>query len=117
MGQILHGTATTTHRIRKEIQASNSTLKDLALHYNINIKTVRKWKYRKSVEDLTCGKKKGQGSILEGIAERIIIETRLITMLPLDDLYIVLKPIISELSRSNLHRCLQRNSISRLSDL
>ncbi len=30
MGQILHGTATTTHRIRKEIQASDSTLKSLA---------------------------------------------------------------------------------------
>ncbi|MFK5973986.1 MAG: DDE-type integrase/transposase/recombinase [Flavobacteriaceae bacterium] len=38
-------------------------------------------------------------------------------MLPLDDLYIALKPIMPELPRSNLHRCLQRNGISRLSDL
>lgn len=117
MGQVLHGTATTTHRIRKEIQASNSTLKALSLQYNINIKTVRKWKGRSSVEDLKCGKSKGQGSALEGVAEQIIIETRLKTLLPLDDLYIVLKPIIPELSRSNLHRCLQRNNISRLLDL
>ncbi len=29
----------------------------------------------------------------------------------------VLKPVIAQLSRSNLHRCLQRNNISRLSDL
>jgi uncharacterized protein YjcR len=83
MGQVLHGTATTTHRIRKEIQASSSTLKTLSLQYNINIKTVRKWKSRSSVEDLKCGKRKGQGSVLEGVAEQIIIETRLKTLLPL----------------------------------
>lgn len=75
MGQVLHGTATTTHRIRKEIQVSNSTLKTLSLQYNINIKTVRKWKSRSSVEDLKCGKRKGQGSVLEGAAEQIIRNT------------------------------------------
>ena len=66
MGQILHATATTTHRTRKEIQESGSTLKNLALRYNINIniKTVKKWKYRSTVEDLKCGKKKGQGGVL-----------------------------------------------------
>ncbi|MFK5973985.1 MAG: hypothetical protein QM485_12010 [Flavobacteriaceae bacterium] len=62
MGQILHATA--THRTRKEIQESGWTLKNLALRYNINIKTVKKWKYRSTVEDLKCGKKKGQGGVL-----------------------------------------------------
>lgn len=117
MGQVLHGTASTTHRIRKEIQASNSSLKSLSHLYNINLKTVKKWRGRTFVEDLKCGKKKGQGSVLEGVSEQIIIETRLKTLLPLDDLFIVLKPLISELSRSNLHRCLQRNKLSRLVDL
>ncbi len=86
MGQILHGTATTTHRIRKEIQASDSTLKSLASKYNINVKTVKKWKTRNFIEDLKCGKKKGQDSVLCVVSEQIIIETRIKTVLPLDDL-------------------------------
>ncbi|GIV41221.1 MAG: IS481 family transposase [Vicingaceae bacterium] len=117
MGQILHGTATTTHRIRKEIQASMESIKKLAEKYNINVKTVRKWKNRDFVEDLKCGKKKGQGSVLEGIAEQIVVEVRRKTLLPLDDLLLVLKPVIPELTRSNLHRCLQRHKVSRIKDL
>lgn len=92
-------------------------MKSLSKTLNINVKTVKKWKERDFVEDLKCGKKKGQDSVLEGIAEQIIIETRLKSLLPLDDLFMLLKPIIPELSRSNLHRCLQRNNISRLADL
>ncbi|MGH8549985.1 MAG: hypothetical protein ACRERU_15550 [Methylococcales bacterium] len=38
-------------------------------------------------------------------------------MLPLDDPYDVLLPVIPVLTRSNLHRCLQRHGIRRLSDL
>jgi hypothetical protein len=34
--------------------------------------------------------------------------------LPLDDVYIALKDVIPHLTRSNLHRCLQRHGISRL---
>ena len=117
MGQILHGSATTTQRTRKKIQDSDKTLKSLAETLELNIKTVTKWKKRDFVEDLKCGKKKGQGSVLEGVSEEIIKEVRVKTMLPLDDLFVLLKPIIPELSRSNLHRCLQRNNISRLADL
>ncbi len=117
MGQILHGTATTTHRIRKEIQTSQASLKSLSEKYNINIKTVRKWKQRDFVEDLKCGSKKGYGTVLSSLEIKIICELRCKTLLPLDDLYIVLKPHIPKLSRSNLHRCLQRYRISRLKDL
>jgi len=117
MGQILHGTATTTHRIRKEIQASEEKLKDISRKYNINIKTASKWKKRDFVEDEKCGLKKGQNSILSSVDEQIIIETRCKSLLPLDDLYVILKPIIPVLSRSNLHRCLQRNGVSQLKDL
>ena len=73
MGQILHETATTTHRAGKETQESGPTSKNLALRYNINIKTVGELKYRSTVEDLKCGRKKGQGSVLKGIAERITV--------------------------------------------
>ena len=35
-------------------------------------------------------------------------------MLPLDDCLFALQPTIPHLTRSSLHRCLQRNGISRL---
>ena len=117
MGQILHGSATTTHAVRTKIQASKESVHHLGQHYGINVKTAHKWKSRDSVEDLTCGPAAGYGSVLSGIDEAVIIETRRKTLLPLDDLYDVLKPVINVLTRSNLHRCLQRNGISRLIDL
>ncbi len=64
MGQILHGTATTTHATRAKIQASEKSISALAQQYAINPKTARKWKNRDSVEDRKCGCKPGQGSVL-----------------------------------------------------
>ena len=117
MGQILHGTATTTHATRAKIQASGASIRDLAAQYDINPKTAGKWKKRDSVEDRKCGCKPGQGSVLTELDEEIIVETRYKTLLPLDDLLDLLLPAIPALTRSNLHRCLQRRGISRLKDL
>ena len=117
MGQILHGTATTTHVIRAKIQTSEKSIRELAKLHNINPKTARKWKNRDSVEDQKCGCKAGQGTVLTELDEAIIIETRRKTLLPLDDLFDLLHPKIPVLTRSNLHRCLQRHGISRLADL
>ena len=117
MGQILHGTATTTHAIREKIQNSKESISQLASRYNVNPKTVHKWKHRESVEDLKCGRCPGQGSVLSAVDEAVIVETRRKTLLPLDDLYDLLLPQIPALTRSNLHRCLQRHGISRLADL
>lgn len=117
MGQILHGTATTTHAIREKIQNSEESINQLASRYNINPKTVHKWKHRESVEDLKCGRCPGQGSVLSAVDEAVIVEARRKTLLTLDDLYDLLLPQIPALTRSNLHRCLQRHGISRLTDL
>ncbi len=117
MGQILHGKATTTHATRTKIQTSEASINTLAQQFNINPKTVQKWKSRDFVEDLKCGCKPGQGSVLTELDEAIIVETRCKTLLPLDDLLDLLAPAIPALTRSNLHRCLQRKGISRLADL
>lgn len=117
MGQVLHGKATTTHVTRAKIQNSKASIAELAIHYSINPKTVRKWKSRDSVEDQKCGSKPGQNSVLSDHEEALVIEARTKTLLPLDDLYDLLLPLIPCLTRSNLHRCLQRNGISRLKDL
>ena len=44
MGQVLHGSATTTEAIRRAIQDSEESLRALANRYGINQKTVSKWK-------------------------------------------------------------------------
>ena len=46
MGQVLHGSATTTEAIRRAIQHSQASLRELAKRYGINPKTVAKWKKR-----------------------------------------------------------------------
>ena len=51
MGQILHGSATTTHIVRAAIQRSKAPLKELAAQYGLNHKTVSKWRKRVFVND------------------------------------------------------------------
>ena len=46
MGQILHRSATTTEAIRRAIQNSQASLRELAVRYGINPKTVAKWRRR-----------------------------------------------------------------------
>jgi transposase-like protein len=48
MGQILHGSATTTEVVRRAIQNSQASLRELAGRYGINQKTVAKWRRRTS---------------------------------------------------------------------
>ena len=40
MGQVLHGSATTTEAVRRAIQHRQESLRALARHYGINPKTV-----------------------------------------------------------------------------
>ncbi|WP_167694850.1 helix-turn-helix domain-containing protein, partial [Xanthomonas axonopodis] len=55
MGQVLHGSATTTEAIRRAIQHSQESLRALSKRYGINQKTVAKWKKRRSTADLPTG--------------------------------------------------------------
>ena len=52
MGQILHGSATTTEAIRRAIQHSQASLRELAKRYGVNQKMVAKWRKREGVADL-----------------------------------------------------------------
>ena len=45
MGQILHGSAKTTHAVRAAIQRSKASIQELASRYNLNPKTVMKCKH------------------------------------------------------------------------
>lgn len=64
MGQILHGSATTTHAIRAAIQRSKAPLKELAAQYGLNQKTVAKWRKRAFVHDAPMGPKTVRSIVL-----------------------------------------------------
>lgn len=117
MGQVLHGSATTTEAVRRAIQHSQESLRTLSKHYGINQKTVAKWKKRSSVVDLPTGPKAPRSTVLSIAEEAIIVAFRRHTLLPLDDCLYTLQPTIPHLTRSSLHRCLQRHGISRLPDV
>jgi len=117
MGQVLHGSATTTEAIRRAIQNSQESLRQLARRHGINQKTVAKWKNRTSVADLPTGPKEPRSSVLSVEEEAIIVTFRKHTLLPLDDCLYALQPTIPHLTRSSLHRCLQRHGIGRLPDV
>src|SRR3954463_3342831 len=114
MGQVLHGCATTTEAVRRAIQNSQESLRALAKRYGINQKTVAKWKQREIVADLPTGPKEAKSTVLSIEEEAIIIAFRRHTLLPLDDCLYALQPTIPHLTRSSLHRCLQRHGMSRL---
>jgi len=89
----------------------------LSRELGINPKTVAKWRKRATVEDLKTGPKEPRSTVLTEAEEVAVVAFRRHTLLPLDDCLYALQPSIPHLTRSALHRCLQRHGISRLPDV
>ena len=117
MGQILHGSAKTTHAVRAAIQRSKASLQELAGQYDLNPKTVAKWRRRSSVEDMPMGPKQARSTVLSAEEEAMCVVFRKHTLLPLDDCLYALQATVPHLTRSSLHRLFRRHDISRLPDL
>src|SRR3954466_12915672 len=101
MGQVHHGSGPTTAAVRRAIQNSQESLRQLAKRYGINQKTVAKWKKRVSVADLPTGPKEPRSSVLSIEEEAIVVAFRKHTLLPLDDCLYALQPTIPHLTRSS----------------
>ncbi|MGO6784201.1 IS481 family transposase, partial [Rhizobium ruizarguesonis] len=82
MGQVLHGSATTTEAVRRAIQHSQESLRPLSKRYGINQKTVAKWRKRSSVADLSTGPKEPRSTVLSVEEEGVIVAFRRYTLLP-----------------------------------
>jgi transposase-like protein len=82
VGQVLHGSATTTHAIRAAIQRSKASLQALSERYGINPKTVPKWRRRTSLEDRPMRPKVPRSTVLSADEETLVIEFRRLTLLP-----------------------------------
>ena len=109
MGQILHGSARTTEALRRAIQHSQASIRALARRYGINPKTIAKWKRRTTTADAPMGPKAPRSTVLSKEEEAIVVAFRKHTLLPLDDCLYALQATIPHLTRSALHRCLQRH--------
>ena len=102
MGQVRHGSATTTHAVRAAIQRSKASLSELSRELGINPKTVAKWRKRTSVEDQKTGPREPRSTVLTEGEEAIVVAFRRHTLLPLDDCLYALQPSIPQLSRAIL---------------
>jgi len=108
----LHANATTTPKMRAYIQASTAGVGELAKELGIGESTIRRWKNRDSVTDRSHCPKKLPISLSE-VEERLAIELRTSLQLSLDDIVEVMHRCVNEkLSRSAIHRCLQRHGVS-----
>lgn len=101
MGQILHGSATTTYAVRAAIQRSKAPLKELAAQYGLNQKTVAKWRKRAFVHDAPMGPKAVHSTVLTAEEEAMVVAFRKHTLLPLDDCLYALQATIPHLTRSS----------------
>lgn len=117
MGQVLHGSATTTEAVRRAIQLRQESVRALARRYGVSPTTVQKWRRRQTTADAKMGPKEARSTILTPEEEAIIVTFRRHTLLPLDDCLYGLQPTIPHLTRSSLHRCLERHGISRLPEI
>jgi hypothetical protein len=117
MGQMLRGSAATTHAGRAAIQRSQASTAELSRRYGINPKTVAKWRKRETVDDVPMGPKERRSSVLGKKEEALVVTFRRHTLLPLDDCLYALQPTIPHLTRSSLHRCFLRHEISRLPEV
>ena len=115
----LHKQATTTPKIRAEIQAAPSGITDseLARQYGVATATIRRWRYRDDVHDRSHTRHNLLATLTPE-QEEVLIAAREFLRLGLDDLLVVAREFLnSRLSRSGLHRMLQRRDVPALAEL
>jgi transposase InsO family protein len=117
MGQVLHGGARTTEAVRRAIQLRQESVRAAARRYGVSPTTVRKWRKRQTTADAGMGPKGARSTVLTPEEEAIVVAFRRHTLPPLDDCLYGLQPTIPHLTRSSLHRCLERHGISRLPEV
>ena len=112
----IHSEARTTPKIREEIHASKDvmTIDAAARHFNVSRGTIIKWRQRDQFDDRSHRPHRLHTS-LSASQESIVVMLRRLLLLPLDDLLVVTRELISPtLSRSSLIRLLKRCGVNSL---
>ena len=108
----LHANATTTPRTRAYIQKSAASNSALARELGIHSRTVARWKARQDTTDRSPRPHRLNTSLTPW-EEALVVELRRTLALPLDDIVEAMRRCLNPaLSRSAIHRCLQRHGIS-----
>jgi transposase-like protein len=108
----LHANAATTPKTRAYIQASTASVAELATELGLNETTIRRWRGRQTTGDHSSRPKRIDSSLC-ALDETLVCELRNRLDLPLDDIVEVMRRCVNpKLSRSAIHRCLKRHSIS-----
>lgn len=81
MGEVLHGGARTTPAVRREIQNSKESIRQLADRYHLNPKTVAKWKKCSFTTDVPMGPKAPKSTVLTVEEEAAIVAFRKHTLI------------------------------------
>ena len=114
MASVLHGSARTTPRLRAGLQASKESSRIFAARYGLNPKDcaqVAQANHDDRRANGAEGPEEHRADASRGSHRRTAFRRK--TLLPLDDVLGCLRDTIPSLSRSALHRCLQRHGISR----
>jgi transposase len=109
----LHANATTTPKVRAYIQRSKKSVAELAGELGVGETTIRRWRGRTTVGDRSHRPNRLTTN-LSAMEETLVCELRTALQLPLDDIVEVMRRCVNgKLSRSAIHRCLQRRGISQ----
>ena len=115
----LHKQATTTPKIRAEIQAAPAHITDTALaeRFGVSDMTIRRWRHRDDVYDRPHTRHNLKAT-LNHEQEEVLIAAREFLRLGLDDLLVVAREFLHPtLSRAALHRMLKRRQVPTLAQL
>lgn len=109
----LHANARTTPSTRAEIASSSQSVSQLAAFYGVSETTIRRWRKRAGEVQDRSSRPRDLAVSTSDLEEAIICELRRDLRLPLDDIVHVMKSCVNAaLSRSAIHRCLQRHGLS-----
>lgn len=100
--------------LRRYIQQSNKSVRELALELGVAESTIRRWRQRQDVRDRPRAARNLR-TTLSRQEEWWVINLRHVTRLPLDELlWLTRQGINAGASRSGLDRCLRRHRITPL---
>jgi len=108
----LHANAATTPKVRAYIQASSLSVAELARELGLSETTIRRWRGRCDGLDRSS-RPHTLSTDFSVEEEEIAVELRTRLGLSLDDVLEVMRRCLrADISRSALHRCLQRHGVS-----
>ncbi len=115
MSQTYHANAKTNGHIRQELIGSLNLTRELATRYSISQTTVRKWRNRSSITDVSS-KPNVIHYALNDLEKEVIRVVRTLTWCSIDELTETVSSSIGKSNRSNVYRTLQSFDINRIPD-